>query len=53
MARIQAPEPGNWRDVLWLLAAETAALLLIGAALGIVLVFLGHKPAFSSRTPAA
>jgi hypothetical protein len=53
MARIQAPEPGNWRDVLWLLAAETAALLLIGAALGIGPAFLGHKPAFSSRTPAA
>jgi hypothetical protein len=53
MAHIQAPEPGNWRDVPWLLAAETAALLLIGAALGIGLAFLGHKPAFSSRTPAA
>jgi hypothetical protein len=52
MAHIQAPEPGNWRDVPWLLEAETAALLLIGAAL-IGLAFLGHKPAFSSRTPAA
>ena len=48
MAHIQAPEPGNLRDVLWLQAAGTAALLLIGAALGIVLAFR-HKPAFSSR----
>jgi hypothetical protein len=53
MAHIQAPEPENWRDVPWLLAAETAPLLLIGAALGIGLAFLGHKPAFLSRTPAA
>ena len=40
MVHIQAPEPGNLRDVLWLLVAETSALLLIGAALGIVLAFL-------------
>ncbi len=40
MVHIQAPEPGNLRDVLWLLVAGTAALLLIGAALGIVLAFL-------------
>ena len=40
MAHIQAPEPGNWREVLWLLVAEATALLFIGAALGIVLVFL-------------
>ena len=40
MAHIQAPKPENWRDVLSLLVAEAAALLLIGAALGIVLAFL-------------
>jgi hypothetical protein len=40
MVHVQAPEPGNWRDVLWLLVAAAAALLLIGAALGIVLAFL-------------
>jgi hypothetical protein len=40
MVHIQAPEPGNWRDALWLLVAGAAGLLLIGAALGIVLAFL-------------
>jgi hypothetical protein len=40
MVHIQAPEPRNWLGVLWLLAAEAAALLIIGAALGIVLAFL-------------
>ena len=40
MAHIQAPEPGNWPDVLWLLVAEASALLLIGTALGIALAFL-------------
>jgi hypothetical protein len=40
MAHLQSPEPGNSLGVLWLLAAEAAALLHIGAALGIVLVFL-------------
>ena len=40
MAYIQAPKPGNWRELLWLLVAEASALLLIGAALGIVFAFL-------------
>jgi hypothetical protein len=39
MVHIQAPEPGNWPDVLWLMVAAAAALLLIGAALGIALAF--------------
>jgi len=37
MVHIQAPEP---QDVRWLLVAAAAALLLIGAALGIVFAFL-------------
>jgi hypothetical protein len=39
-ANIQALKPGNWRELLWLLVAEASALLLFGAALGIVLAFL-------------
>ena len=40
MAYIQAPELEKWRDVLGLLVMKASALLLIGAALGIVLAFL-------------